>query len=73
MKLLGYEDIIVGILLGVVMVGASGKLFTLPFNDLLLKIFLVLSLILVVLDIINEIKTLEEGFFGLFLQSSGIQ
>lgn len=63
MKLLGFEDMIVGILLGIVMIGASGKLFTLPYNDLLLKIFLFLFLILSILDIIHEIKTLEEGIF----------
>ena len=63
MKLLGYEDMLVGILLGIVMIGASGKFFTLPYNDKLLIGFLFLFLILAVLDIIHEIKTHEEGFF----------
>lgn len=63
MKLLGFEDMIVGILLGVVMIGASEKFFTLPYNEILLKIFLFLFLVLAVLDVIHEIKTLEEGLF----------
>ncbi len=66
MKLLGYEDMLVGILLGVVMIGASGKFFTLPYNDKLLIGFLFLFLILAILDIIHEIKTLEEGLFWTF-------
>jgi len=67
MKLLGFEDMIAGILLGIVMIGASGKLFALPYNDLLLKIFLFLFLILTILDVIHEIKTLEEGLFWTIL------
>lgn len=63
MKLFGFEDMIAGILLGIVMIGASGKFFTLPYNDLLLRIFLFLFLLLAVLDIIHEIRTLEEGLF----------
>jgi len=63
MKLFGYEDMIAGILLGIIMIGASGKFFTLPYNDLLLKIFLFLFLILAILDVIHEIRTLEEGLF----------
>ena len=52
---------IAGILLGVVMIGASEKFFTLPYNDLLLKIFLFLFLLLAILDVIHELKTFEEG------------
>lgn len=63
MKLLGFEDMIAGILLGVIMIGASGKLFTLPYNDILLKVFLFLFLLLAILDVIHEIRTLEEGLF----------
>lgn len=63
MKLLGFEDMIAGILLGVIMIGASGKLFTLPYNYILLKVFLFLFLILAILDVIHEIRTLEEGLF----------
>lgn len=67
MKLLGFEDIIAGIFLGIVMVGASGKLYTLPYNDKLLIAFLFLFLILAVLDIIYEIKTImEDVFFSIF-------
>ena len=61
MKLLGYEDMIVGILLGIIMIGVSGKYYTLRFNDILLMIFLFLFLVVSVLDIINEVSTLEEG------------
>jgi len=63
MKLFGYEDMVAGILLGIIMIGDSGKIFTLPYNDLLLKIFLFLFLVLAVLDVIHEIRTLEEGLF----------
>ena len=56
MKLLGYEDMIVGILLGIVMIGASGKFFTLPYNDKLLIGFLFLFLLLAVLDIIYDLN-----------------
>lgn len=63
MKLFGFEDMIVGILLGIIMIGASGKLFTLPYNDLLLKVFLFLFLVLAVIDVIHEVRTLEEGLF----------
>ena len=63
MKLLGFEDMIAGILLGIIMIGSTGKLYTLPYNDLLLKIFLFLFLILAILDIIHEVRTLEEGLF----------
>ncbi len=63
MKLFGYEDMIAGILLGIIMIGASGKFFILPYNELLLKIFLFLFLLLAILDVIHEIRTLEEGFF----------
>lgn len=61
MKILGFEDMIVGILLGIIMIGASDRFFTLPYNNLLLKIFLFLFLFLAVLDIIHEIKTITEG------------
>jgi len=63
MKFLGYEDIIAGILLGIIMVGASGKFFTLPYNDLLLRVFLFLFLILAIIDIIYELKTIGEHIF----------
>lgn len=66
MKLLGYEDMIVGVLLGIVMIGASGKFFTLPYNYKLLIGFLFLFLLLAILDVIHEIKTWEEGIFWTF-------
>ncbi len=67
MKLFGFEDMIAGILLGIVMIGASGKLFTLPYADKLLIILLFVFLVLAVIDIIHEIKTLEEGLFWTIL------
>ncbi len=63
MKLIGYEDMIAGILLGVVMIGASKKFFTLPYNNKLLIGFLFLFLILSILDILHELKTFERDFF----------
>ena len=61
MKLLGHEDMIVGILLGIVMIGASGMFFTFPYNDKLLIGFLFLFLLLAIFDTIYELKTIKES------------
>ena len=63
MKLLGYEDMIAGILLGIIMIGKEGSIFTLPYADKLFNIFLFIFIILAILDIFYELKTITEDFF----------
>ena len=59
MKILGYEDMIVGIVLGILMVIAA---FTTPLPIIvLLKFFLPLFLILAMIDAVYELLDLSDG------------
>ena len=61
MKLLGYEDMIAGILLGIAMIGSTGKYFTLPYGDMLVTALLFIFSFLAAIDIIHELRTIERG------------
>lgn len=63
LKLIGYEDILVGIILGVLMIAYSGLLFTIPNISLFLPIALGLFILLALFDILHELKTIMQGFF----------
>ncbi len=63
LKLIGYEDILIGIVLGVFMIAYSNLFFTIPNIKVLLPITLGLFIILALLDIVHELKTMMHDFF----------
>ena len=62
------EDAIIGIICGLMLLGLTGKFFTLKLNDILYVIAFIIFIIFILLDIINELKDLTTHF-GLIVLS----
>jgi len=56
------EDCILGILVGLAIIGMSGKLFNLPYAKTILMVLIPIYLIVIVLDVVHEFSELSRHF-----------
>lgn len=56
------EDTIIGILCGLLLIGLTGRFFTLTFNDIVYLILFIIYAVFILLDIFNELRDLTTHF-----------